>query len=29
LAKQAQHGVLIHFPTALFIIGVLFGFLAQ
>jgi uncharacterized membrane protein len=26
-AKHAQHVVLIHFPTALFIIGVLFDFL--
>jgi uncharacterized membrane protein len=29
LAKRAQHVVLIHFPIALFIIGVLFDFLAQ
>jgi hypothetical protein len=29
LAKHAQHIVLIHFPIALFIIGVLFDFLAQ
>src|ERR1700732_25626 len=29
LAKHAQHVVLIHFPIALFIIGVLFDFLAQ
>jgi len=28
-AKYAQHVVLIHFPIALFIIGVLFDFLAQ
>jgi len=28
-AKHAQHVVLIHFPIALFIIGVLFDFLAQ
>ena len=28
-AKLAQHVVLIHFPIALFIIGVLFDFLAQ
>jgi len=27
-AKHAQHVVLIHFPIALFIIGVLFDFLA-
>ncbi len=27
--KHAQHVVLIHFPIALFIIGVLFDFLAQ
>ena len=29
LAKHAQHVVLIHFPIALFIIGVLFDLLAQ
>jgi uncharacterized membrane protein len=29
LAKHAQHIVLIHFPIALFIIGVLFDFLGQ
>ena len=29
LAKHAQHVVLIHFPIALFIIAVLFDFLAQ
>ena len=29
LANHAQHVVLIHFPIALFIIGVLFDFLAQ
>lgn len=29
LAKHAQHVVLIHFPIALFIIGVLFDFLSQ
>ena len=29
LAKHAQHVVLIHFPIALFTIGVLFDFLAQ
>jgi uncharacterized membrane protein len=29
LAKHAQHVVLIHFPIALFIIGVIFDFLAQ
>jgi uncharacterized membrane protein len=29
LAKHAQHVVLIHFPIALFIAGVLFDFLAQ
>jgi uncharacterized membrane protein len=29
LAKHAQHVVLIHFPIALFIIGVLFDFLGQ
>jgi len=29
LAKHAQHVVLIHFPIALFIIGVAFDFLAQ
>jgi uncharacterized membrane protein len=29
LAKHAQHVVLIHFPIALFVIGVLFDFLAQ
>jgi len=29
LAKHAQHVVLIHFPIALFIIGVLFDFLTQ
>jgi uncharacterized membrane protein len=28
-AKHAQHVVLIHFPIALFIVGVLFDFLAQ
>ena len=28
-AKHSQHVVLIHFPIALFIIGVLFDFLAQ
>ena len=28
-AKHAQHVALIHFPIALFIIGVLFDFLAQ
>ena len=28
-AKHAQHVVLIHFPIALFIMGVLFDFLAQ
>ncbi len=28
-AKHAQHVVLIHFPIAFFIIGVLFDFLAQ
>ena len=28
-AKHAQHVVLIHFPIAVFIIGVLFDFLAQ
>jgi uncharacterized membrane protein len=28
-AKHAQHVVLIHFPIALFIIGVLFDFLTQ
>ena len=28
-AKHAQHVVLIHFPIALFIIGVLFDFLAH
>src|SRR3984885_5826166 len=28
-AKHAQHVVLIHFPIALFIIGVVFDFLAQ
>jgi hypothetical protein len=28
-AKHAQHVVLIHFPIAMFIIGVLFDFLAQ
>ena len=28
-AQHAQHVVLIHFPIALFIIGVLFDFLAQ
>ena len=28
-AKHAQHVVLIHFPIALFIIGVLFDFLAE
>jgi uncharacterized membrane protein len=29
LAKHAQHVVLIHFPIALFITGVIFDFLAQ
>ena len=29
LAKHAQHPVIIHFPIALFIIGVLFDFLAH
>jgi uncharacterized membrane protein len=29
LAKHAQHVVLIHFPIALFIIGVLFDFISQ
>jgi uncharacterized membrane protein len=29
LAKHAQHVVLIHFPVALFISGVLFGWLGQ
>jgi uncharacterized membrane protein len=29
LAKHAQHVVLIHFPIALFIAGVMFDFLAQ
>lgn len=29
LAKHAQHVVLIHFPIALFIVGVTFDFLAQ
>jgi uncharacterized membrane protein len=29
LAKHAQHVVLIHFPIALFIIGVLFDFIGQ
>ena len=29
LAKHAQHVVLVHFPIALFIVGVLFDFLAQ
>jgi uncharacterized membrane protein len=29
LAKHAQHVVLIHFPIALFIIGVLFDFIAH
>jgi uncharacterized membrane protein len=29
LAKHAQHVVLIHFPIALFIVGVVFDFLAQ
>lgn len=28
-AKHAQHVVLIHFPIALFIVGVIFDFLAQ
>ena len=28
-AKHAQHVVLIHFPIALFIIGVIFDFIAQ
>jgi uncharacterized membrane protein len=29
LAKHAQHVVLIHFPIALFIVGVAFDFMAQ
>jgi uncharacterized membrane protein len=29
LAKHAQHVVLIHFPIALFIVGVAFDFVAQ
>ena len=29
LAKHAQHVALIHFPIALFIVGVVFDFLAQ
>ena len=29
LAKHAQHVVLIHFPIALFVIGVAFDFIAQ
>jgi uncharacterized membrane protein len=29
LAKHAQHVVLVHFPIALFIAGVVFDFLAQ
>jgi uncharacterized membrane protein len=29
LAKHAQHVVLIHFPIALFVAGVLFDLLAQ
>ncbi|PYU00691.1 MAG: hypothetical protein DMG34_19135 [Acidobacteria bacterium] len=29
LAKHAQHVVLIHFPIALFLVGVVFDFLAQ
>jgi uncharacterized membrane protein len=29
LAKHAQHVVLIHFPIALFVVGVLFDLLAQ
>src|SRR2546429_8270677 len=29
LAKHAQHVVLIHFPIALFLAGVVFDFLAQ
>ena len=29
LAKHAQHVVLIHFPIALFLVGVLFDFMAQ
>jgi uncharacterized membrane protein len=29
LAKHAQHVVLIHFPIALFIVGVFFDFVAQ
>lgn len=28
-AKHAQHVVLVHFPIALFVIGVVFDFLAQ
>jgi uncharacterized membrane protein len=28
-AKHAQHVVLIHFPIALFVVGVLFDLLAQ
>lgn len=29
LAKHAQHVVIVHFPIALFIVGVLFDFAAQ
>ena len=29
LAKHAQHVVLIHFPIALFLVGVAFDFIAQ
>src|SRR5580704_12065191 len=29
LAKHAQHVVLVHFPIALFIVGVAFDFLAR
>ena len=29
LAKHAQHVVLIHFPLALFVIGVVFDYVAQ
>jgi uncharacterized membrane protein len=29
LAKHAQHVVLIHFPVALFMVGVAFDFLAR
>ena len=29
LAKHAQHVVLIHFPLALFVIGVVFDYIAQ